>query len=135
MGVNWESDLTEGLNRMNTRVLLKVSAAIGIIGAVTAPASAQYTGPSSSNMNTVSDVLADPRDDAYVQLQGTINEQVGEEKYIFADATGEIRVEIDNDRFTSPVTENSVVEIRGEVEKDFMESPEIDVESLSVITP
>ncbi|MAI90338.1 YgiW/YdeI family stress tolerance OB fold protein [Ponticaulis sp.] len=120
---------------MNTRVLLKVSAAIGIIGAVTATASAQYTGPSSSNMNTVSDVLADPRDDAYVQLQGTINEQVGDEKYIFADATGEIRVEIDNDRFTSPVTENSVVEIRGEVEKDFMESPEIDVESLSVITP
>ena len=73
-------------------------------------------------------------DDQTVQLQGSIIEQVGDETYIFADDTGEIRVEIDDDLFRNqPITPDMTVAISGEVEKDFMRSPEIDVEELSIV--
>lgn len=91
---------------------------------------AQYKGPTASEVTTVSSVLETGKDDQYVRLVGTIKEQISDEKYTFADSTGEIRVEIDRDVFKSPVTEETKVEIRGEIEKDFMESAEIDVEAV-----
>lgn len=119
---------------MNTRNLLSATALLAVFSAAGFAAFAQYTGPSSSKYDSVSSVLQDPRDDEFVQLRGTITKKVGEEKYLFSDQTGEIRIDVDNDKFTSPVSEKSVVEIQGEVEKDFMESPEIDVERLTIIT-
>lgn len=98
-----------------------------------APALAQYTGPSSAKVTTVADALKDAKDGVYVQLQGKVVRQVGDEKYIFADKTGEIRVEIDAKDFKAPVNAETVVEIRGEIEKDFLQSPEIDVDSLVVV--
>lgn len=106
---------------------------MGVLAFATA-AQAQYSGPSSAKVNTVADVLKDPADGVYVQLRGKVIRQVGDEKFIFADSTGEIRVEIDKKDFKAPVSEKTVVEIRGEIEKDFMESPEIDVDSLVVVS-
>ena len=60
--------------------------------------------------------------------------QVSPEKYIFSDGEDEIRVEIDRQLFpTNPVTDKVTVQIAGEVEKDFLETPEIDVKTLLVV--
>lgn len=93
---------------------------------------AQYTGPSSNQITTVAEALKNAKDNSYLQLQGKILKKVGNEKYIFADKSGEIRVEIDNKVFSVPVDEKTTVEIRGEFEKDFLQSPEIDVDSIVV---
>ncbi|MGN7438605.1 MAG: YgiW/YdeI family stress tolerance OB fold protein [Alcanivorax sp.] len=111
--------------------ILTLAALTASVTIASAPeASAQYKGPTANSITTVSEVLANGKDDQYVRLIGTITKQVSEEKYTFADETGEIRVEIDNEVFKTPVDENTKVEIRGEIENDFMETPEIDVESI-----
>jgi uncharacterized protein (TIGR00156 family) len=100
-----------------------------------APAYAQFEGPGAQSQLTTVEVVANQaNDDQTVQLQGSIIEQVGDEKYIFADDTGEIRVEIDDELFRNQrITPDMTVSIYGEVEKDFMRSPEIDVEELSIV--
>ncbi|MFT4091067.1 MAG: NirD/YgiW/YdeI family stress tolerance protein [Asticcacaulis sp.] len=100
--------------------------------AMSGVAHAQYTGPSGhKGPKSVAEVLKNPVDDQYVQLKGQLLRQVGNEKYIFSDGTGEIRVEIDNKLLTGPIDDKTTVIIRGEVEKEFLESPEIDVESVT----
>ena len=65
-------------------------------------------------------------------LRGYLVKQVGTKKYMFSDGTGEIRVEIDFEDFRGLIVDAKTrVEIRGEVEKDFLESPEIDVDVIS----
>lgn len=93
---------------------------------------AQYTGPSTHQAPaTVAEILKNPVDDQDVVLRGHLLRKVGNEKYIFSDGTGEIRVEIEAEDFPPEQIDDKVqVEIRGEVEKDFLESPEIDVEAL-----
>lgn len=116
---------------------MKKTIIAGAVAAITCTlafgAFAQYTGPSSVKTSTVTDVLKTAKDDTYVQLQGHITAQVGEEKYTFTDKTGEIRVEIDKKDFTTKVDDKTLVEIRGEFEKDFMQSPEIDVDSVVIV--
>jgi len=59
------------------------------------------------------------RDDSKVVLQGRILRAVGNEKYIFADNTGEITVEIDAEVWRDlSVSENDLVEIYGEIDRD-----------------
>lgn len=101
----------------------------------TAPALAQFDGPGADTMpNTVQALLDNPTDDQSVTLQGRILEQVGHEKYAFSDDTGQIRVEIDNEVFPKQrITPEMTVELFGEVEKDFLRSPEVDVERLTII--
>lgn len=105
--------------------------------ALVLPALAQYAGPSKArsaappNYASVAEVLKNPVDDAPVTLQGKLLRQVGKEKYIFSDGTGEIRVDIDAELFAGRrIDENTTVRLRGEVEKDFLQSPEIDVDEL-----
>lgn len=71
-------------------------------------------------------------------LRGKLLRQTGDEKFVFSDGSGEIRVEIDDDLFRklgSKVSEHTVVEIRGEVDKDPLRKPEIDVERIVTVTP
>ena len=100
-------------------------------------AHAQYTGAGAqAPVTTVAAVLKDPVDDRPVVLQGKLLRQLKGDKYLFADATGEIRVEIDADKFPgTKVSDTTLIEIRGEIEKDFLQSPEIDVDRLTVVTP
>ncbi len=115
---------------------LTCSIAAALVFAASVPAVAQYTGPGSapSNYRDVADVLKNGADDAQVQLDGYIVRQVGKEKYMFSDGKGEIRVEIDDRHFPNVKIDDKIkVRIRGEVEKDFLESPEIDVEQLTVL--
>lgn len=117
---------------MKSRMLL---ALVGTLLCLTA--NAQYTGPSVASMpRNVADILRNPIDDQDVVLRGHITRQIGKEKYMFSDGSGEIRVEIDAKKFPpQPINERTLVEIRGEVEKDFMQAPEIDVDAIFVINP
>lgn len=68
------------------------------------------------------------RDDAQVILRGNIVRHLGKDKYLFKDETGTINVEIDRDKWGGlTVTPSDVVELHGEVDKDW-NSVEIDVD-------
>lgn len=115
--------------------MMKRSIALATLLAVAPFASAQYFGPGAQgSVQNVKAVLDNPVDDQYVVLRGSLTSQVSSEKYMFSDGSGEIRVEIDNDIFPRHrIGPETVVEIYGEVEKDYMMSPEIDVDRVLVI--
>ena len=74
------------------------------------------------------------RDDTPVRLQGKIERFLGDEKYLFSDATGKITIEIDDDIWKGLVVdENDTVEIIGEVDKTVLKV-EIDVDSIKKLT-
>lgn len=118
--------------RLNTAILVAILAS----GAAVMSAHAQYVGPmGSSQASNVKAILADPKDDQTVTLQGTLVRKTGDEEYIFSDGTGEIMVEIDDDDFPQVrVDENTRVEIHGEVDTRLRRSPEIEVDAIRVLT-
>lgn len=119
----------------NIRPLIGTIAMIASFSLAT-EAVAQYVGPSSNpSYKSVSDVLKNPVDDMEVVLDGTLSKRIGKSKYMFSDGVAEIRVEIDSKHFpVSPlISEKTRVRLHGEIEKDFMESPEIDVKLVTVI--
>jgi uncharacterized protein (TIGR00156 family) len=70
------------------------------------------------------------RDDAPVTLEGNIAQSLGNEKYLFRDATGTVTVDIDADKWQGlRVGPQDTVILYGEVDKDLMQM-EIDVKSL-----
>lgn len=72
------------------------------------------------------------KDDTYVVLQGYIDKSLGDEKYLFRDQTGTIKVEIDNDKFRGlTVYPDDFVQISGEIDKDWWSETEIDVKNIS----
>ncbi|MGV8899399.1 MAG: YgiW/YdeI family stress tolerance OB fold protein [Burkholderiaceae bacterium] len=82
---------------------------------------------------SVASILKSPVDDQDVVLSGFLLKKVGKEKYIFSDGTNEIRLEIEAEDFPAQkIDDKTRVEIRGEVERDFMESPEIDVKTVRI---
>ena len=82
----------------------------------------------------MAEILKNPVDDQAVVLRGFILSKVDKEKYMFSDGTGQIRVDIDSRLFPFEKIDDKVkVELRGEVEKEFMETPEIDVDVLTVL--
>ena len=81
-------------------------------------ADANYTGPSDAKKSTVSEVQNMP-DDSFVILEGTITSKTGNEAYIFADSTGSIAVEIDDEDMNGVnVGAEDIVIIQGEVDKN-----------------
>ena len=59
------------------------------------------------------------KDDTHATLRGNIVKQVGHEKYLFKDATGEIVVEIDDEDWGGvTVGPQDTVELIGEIDKD-----------------
>lgn len=102
---------------------------------VMSPAQAQYAGPGAlSTATSLAAVLERPVDDQRVRLQGKLLKQLSSDKYLFSDGRQEIRVEIDHEHLPAqPFDQNVTLLIEGEVEKDFMESPEIDVDRLSIV--
>jgi uncharacterized protein (TIGR00156 family) len=73
------------------------------------------------------------RDDSYVILTGTIVRHLGKDKYLFQDATGEINLDIDSDKWMGQnVTPAQTVEIRGEIDKDW-NSIEVEVDRVTVV--
>jgi uncharacterized protein (TIGR00156 family) len=101
----------------------------------TAASVAQYAGPSSTpQYHAVADILKNPVDEAPVVLEGFLSKQVSGEKYLFTDGKSEIHVEIDSKVLPkTPIDEKTRVQIRGEVDKDYQQGPEIEVNSVTVL--
>jgi uncharacterized protein (TIGR00156 family) len=94
-------------------------------------ASAQFVGPSVVKVSSVAEVLKSGADGQFVELRGNLLRQLGHEKYEFSDGVGVIRVEIDDEIFPPEKIDNKTsVQIRGEVEKEFLTSIEVDVTSI-----
>ncbi|SEI51661.1 TIGR00156 family protein [Allopseudospirillum japonicum] len=96
---------------------------------------AQYTGPSAQpTLESIADVLKKAKDDQKVILHGYLIKQVSAEKYLFSDGQQEIQVEIDQEDFRGlQIDEKTHLKMIGEVEKDFLQSPEIEVDFLQVL--
>ena len=76
--------------------------------------------------------VATLRDDTPVVLRGHIVQHLGGEKYIFRDASGTVRVDIDHDKWPpQPITPNNIVELHGEVDRDWRHV-EVDVERIII---
>lgn len=96
---------------------------------------AQYAGSFAQIESSVAEILKNPVDDLRVVLRGYLLKQVGHEKYLFSDGTGQIRVEIDREDFRGvPVNEKSKVELIGEIEKGYLISPEVDVDVIKALS-
>lgn len=73
-------------------------------------------------------------DDMPVTLTGRIKASLGGEMYLFADATGEITVEIDHDEWRGQsVTPTTDVQLIGEIEKKFS-GTKVDVDVINVLS-
>jgi uncharacterized protein (TIGR00156 family) len=102
---------------------------------LTSLSEAQFTGPGTAAPITVKGVLDRPVDDQWVTLKGRITKHLGSDKYIFTDGTGRIQLDIDDKYFPSeaPITPETVVQISGEVDAEFLRSPEIDVKQIIIL--
>ncbi len=71
-------------------------------------------------------------DDTPVVLVGQIERSLGDEKYLFKDATGSVTIEIDNEDWGGlTVKPTNTIVIEGEVDKDMFKT-EIDVNKVSM---
>ncbi len=105
-----------------------------------------FSGPGSSTTTTQGGGFVGPdgsvttvanakslRDDTWVTLRGNIVERISDDLYTFKDSSGTVNVEIDHKRWNGvTVTPSDLVEIRGEVDKDW-NSVEIDVKRIQKI--
>lgn len=74
------------------------------------------------------------KDNSWFTLEGHIVRQVREEKYVFRDHSGELEVEIDNDKWKGrKVDPNTRVRISGKVEKEWLRSMEVEVKRIELI--
>ena len=96
-------------------------------------AQAGFTGPSAAEKTTVSQVKEMP-DESVVILQGVIESSLGDEKYMFKDETGSIKVEIDDEDWNGlNVGPNDKIQIQGEVDTHMMKPTEIEVETVTLV--
>ena len=129
----------------------KIAAIAAILALASAPAFAAtqggFSGPSSTTTTqaggfvgpngtvTTASNAKTMRDDTWVTLRGNIIERVSDDLYIFKDASGTVNVDIDHKRWNGQtITPQDVVEIQGEVDKDW-NSVEIDVKQIRKVNP
>lgn len=96
----------------------------------TAPNNTSTKGGFVSGAETIVTVkqVMEMRDDVPVIVQGHIVQRMGDEKYLFEDNTGSIRVEIDDDEWRGQtVTPEDTIKLYGEVDRGIFKT-EIDVD-------
>ena len=93
-----------------------------------------YSGPSSVPLMTVKQLLETGQDDQHARLQGRIVSHDGGDKYTFADDSGRITVEIDDDRFPAgqSIGAEQRVELFGEFDKG-LRKREFEVDRITVM--
>ncbi|MFT3803507.1 MAG: NirD/YgiW/YdeI family stress tolerance protein [Burkholderiaceae bacterium] len=103
---------------------------------IAAAAHAQYTGPSEQPAaTTVKQLLDAGKDDQLVTLRGHIVKRIGEEKYQFADETGEIPIKIERENWPAgqTVNETSTVELSGKYDKPIVGASKVKIRGLKVV--
>lgn len=116
------------------KTLLTLFAMCVSVNMANAQTTGGFEGPSANQPDaiTVKEAL-NLNDEAKVVLKGNITNSLGDEKYTFKDASGEVIVEIDDEDWRGvKVTPENQVEIIGEVDKDFNEATTIDVDVVTV---
>lgn len=117
---------------MKKIAILAISMIIGLSAAM-AQSGGGFVGPGPAVSGTTVQQALTMRDDSPVTLTGKIVSSLGDEKYLFRDATGEIIIEIDDEDWRGiTVSPETTLEIVGEVDKEFMGRTKIDVNSFSV---
>lgn len=114
--------------------MIRKAIAVALLLAATG-ASAQFAGPTSNPRAQTSTVAEVPnaRPGSYVTLTGNIVAHQREDYFTFRDATGEIRVEIDEEDFRGQkVTPETRVRLTGEIETGFR-GRYIDVDTVEVL--
>ncbi|WP_034945409.1 YgiW/YdeI family stress tolerance OB fold protein [Erwinia oleae] len=100
-----------------------------------APAAAVQKGGFSGPNGTQATIkqAQDLKDDDWVTMRGNLEKRVGDEEYLFRDATGTMTVEIDDKRWEGQtVSPGDKVELQGKLDKDF-NSLELDVKHIKKI--
>lgn len=105
-------------------------------GAPASDALAGYTGPGATAVATTVAQVRQQRDDHAVLLLGHLVAKIGDERYRFRDATGEIEVEIDDEDMPhQPVGATTTVELLGKVDTHRFKATDIDVTRVQVLRP
>lgn len=100
---------------MNRRYVVMGIAAAVLCG----PASAQFMGPEVAGATATVAQANAASAGSYLTMTGNIVSHLREDYFLFRDATGEIRVEIDNRVFRNqPVTPENTVRLHGEIDRD-----------------
>lgn len=104
---------------------------------VSSLALAQYVGPGTMrNPTSLTEVIQSPVDGQTVQLRGKLLQKLNHNKYLFSDGKSQIRVQINSDIFPKQaIDDRTEVEVIGQIEKDFMDTAEIDATSVVVLPP
>lgn len=100
------------------------------------PAASVQKGGFSGPNGTIATVkqAQEMNDDAWVILRGNIEKRVGDEDYLFRDATGNMIVEIDHKRWDGQtIGPKDQVELQGKLDKD-LNSLELDVKRVRKIS-
>ncbi len=102
--------------------------------AVTDEALPVPSGPSKVVRTDVSSLQTRRADGALIVLRGHLTKQLQADKYLFSDGTGVIPVHIATHLFPpTPVTPETPLEIRGQLNRQFIENPEFEVGSMVVL--
>ena len=103
----------------------------GLLLGFSQEAASQFVSDSSS-VQTVA-AVKEMKDNSWFTLEGHIVEQVRKERYVFRDQSGEIEVEIDDEKWKGrKVDPGTRIRISGEVEKDFLSSMEVEVKRIEL---
>lgn len=93
---------------------------------------AAYNGPQGQGTVSVAQ-LKSLADDSWVTLEGRLVQYLGDDNYIFRDASGQVKVEIDQDVWRgTDVGPNDRIRIFGELDHNWNRA-KVDVESLTKI--
>ena len=104
------------------------------LSTVSGLALAQYVGPGTVRApSSLTELLKNLVDGQSVQLRGQLLQKLNHNKYLFSDGKSQIRVQINSENFPKQaIDDRTEIEIVGQVEKDFMDTPEIDVTSVDI---
>ena len=113
---------------------LAIAQPAGYIGPSSKPSA--KAGATNFPLMKAKDLLAKGKDGQNVRLQGKLLNHKGGEDYEFADASGKMKVEIDDDRFPegARIDQNTVVELVGEFDKNTFGESALDVAQIKVVT-
>lgn len=94
-----------------------------------------YTAPANVPLMKAKDLLDKGKDDQMARLQGKIVNHKGGEDYEFADASGKITVEIEDEAFTQgmKIDQNTMVELVGEFDKNLIGDSTFEVKQMKVM--
>ncbi|GAK87231.1 protein co-occuring with molybdenum cofactor biosynthesis protein B [Vibrio ponticus] len=123
-------------NLLITTIALVASSSVFAQGFNSSPTQNQsgFSGPT-HGISSVKQVLDAGMfsDDMPVTLTGRIKASLGGEMYLFSDATGEVAVEIDHDKwFGQSATPTTNVQLIGEIDKN-MSGVKVDVDVIKVM--